>query len=383
MSKLYKNFIFTFFIFINITFISNYPIFPTILTLSIPISDDNSASQSRVENSFVRWLQASGADLISIHPWSKYEEIDFLLTKVNGILLQGNPDKIDINSAYYTIVKYLYKKTIELNNSGIKMPLIAFGDDLSLLCTIISEDNISINTEMDYRIDVPTKLKLFYTPDKTIILNEFEKEDMKALEKEYILANNLIRYISVKDYLKDFHLSQKFNLIATSKTRDGREYISIIEGNQIMHNGDFRIINIKNKNEPIFPPISLDSLKCKNKNKNRLLNKKSKYRFRIRLNRINKIVLDRYCELKNDFNPFHDSFNKIINNYKKFHNCDYKYNELRKNNFENLLNCYNSNVIQSLPLDESDDDSTTFNTDIEYFKNSYKQFLKLKRLQNV
>ena len=230
MSKLYKNFIFTFFIFINITFISNYPIFPTILTLSIPISDDNSASQSRVENSFVRWLQASGADLISIHPWSKYEEIDFLLTKVNGILLQGNPDKIVINSPYYNIVKYLYKKTIELNNSGIKMPLIAFGDDLSLLCIIISEDNISINTEMDYRIDVPTKLKLFYTPDKTIILNEFEKEDMKALEKEYILANNLIRYISVKDYLKDFHLSQKFNLIATSKTRDGREYISIIEG---------------------------------------------------------------------------------------------------------------------------------------------------------
>ena len=94
MSKLYKNFIFTFFIFINITFISNYPIFPTILTLSIPISDDNSASQSRVENSFVRWLQASGADLISIHPWSKYEEIDFLLTKVNGILLQGNPDTV-------------------------------------------------------------------------------------------------------------------------------------------------------------------------------------------------------------------------------------------------------------------------------------------------
>jgi hypothetical protein len=35
---------------------------------------------------------------------------------------------------------------------------------------------------MDYRIDVPTKLKLFYTPDKTIILNEFEKEDREFYE---------------------------------------------------------------------------------------------------------------------------------------------------------------------------------------------------------
>ena len=225
--------------------------------------------------------------------------------------------------------------------------------------------------------------------------NNILKENIEIIRKKLDDKQLLEKKDEINGNNMD-NINNKENIISNSNdNRNGNKIkdkndISIIEGNQIMHNGDFRIIKnynikniIKNKNEPIFPPISLDSLKCKNKNKNRLLNKKSKYRFRIRLNRINKIVLDRYCELKNDFNPFHDSFNKIINNYKKFHNCDYKYNELRKNNFENLLNCYNSNVIQSLPLDESDDDSTTFNTDIEYFKNSYKQFLKLKRLQNV
>ena len=67
-------------------------------------------------------------------------------------------------------------------------------------------------------------------PDKTIILNEFEKEDMDALEKEYILPNNLKRIVSLKDFLSDFHLGQKFNVIATSKTKNGKEYISIAEG---------------------------------------------------------------------------------------------------------------------------------------------------------
>ena len=234
MSKtLIKNIFFILLISTKIVFISNYPIFPTILTVSIPISDNNSNSHSRVENNYLRWLQASGADLISVHPWSTTNEIDFLLTKVNGILLQGNPNNIDIKSPYYNIVKYLYKKVIEMNDSGIKMPLIAFGDDLSLLSTIISEDNMSINTELKYPIREPTKINLFYVPDKTIILNEFEKEDMKALEKEYVLSNNLKRIISLKNFLTEFHLSQKFNVIATSKTKEGKEYVSIVEGKKI------------------------------------------------------------------------------------------------------------------------------------------------------
>ena len=234
MSKqFYKNIIFTLFIFTEIVVISNYPIFPTILTVSIPISENNSGSQSRVENNYVRWLQASGADLISVHPWSSTNEIDFLLTKVNGILLQGNPNNIDIHSPYYNIIKYLYKKVVQMNDSGVKMPLIAFGDDLSLLSTIISEDNMSINTELKYPIREPTKINLFYVPDKTIILNEFEKEDMKALEKEYVLSNNLKRIVSLKNFLTEFHLSQKFNVIATSKTKEGKEYVSIVEGRKI------------------------------------------------------------------------------------------------------------------------------------------------------
>ena len=225
----FKRIIFIYFLLSEIIFISNYPIFPTILTLSIPISE-NENSKSRVENNYVRWLQASGADLISIHIWTNVEDINYLLTKVNGILLQGNPNNLDIQSPYYKMVKYLYKKVIEMNDSGIKMPIISFGDDLPLLCSIISEDKISISTELKYPIYEPTTIKLFNVPDKTIILNELEKEDIKYLETEYILPNNLKRIISVKNFLTDFHLSQKFNVIATSKTKDGKEYVSIIEG---------------------------------------------------------------------------------------------------------------------------------------------------------
>ena len=231
MSKGINNYIiFILFISFEINVVLNYPIFPTILTLSIPISEGDTNSKSRVENNYVRWLQSSGADLISVHPWTKNEDIDFLLKKVNGVLLQGNPYKLDVQSNYYKKSKYIYEKVIEMNDLGTKMPIIILGDDIPLICSIISEDNLSINTELKYTIHEPSKINLFNVPEKTIILNEFEKDDMNALEKEYILPNNLNRIISVKNFLSDFHFSQKFNVIATSKTKNGKEYVSIAEG---------------------------------------------------------------------------------------------------------------------------------------------------------
>jgi hypothetical protein len=227
--------IFLILILYQINLIENYPIFPTILTVSIPIIEKNSNLknvyyESRVENNYVRWLQASGADLVAVHPWTSYEEIDYLLTKVNGILFQGNPDNLDIKSSYYNIIKYIYKKTIEINDSGIKMPIISIGDDVSLLCTIIAEDNISIVTNSKNLINQPSNVNLFLSPDKTIIFKEFEQNDMKALEEANILPNNLNRFVSVKNFISDFHLGLKFNILATSKSEEGSEYISVAEG---------------------------------------------------------------------------------------------------------------------------------------------------------
>ena len=156
------------------------------------------------------------------------------------------------------------------------------------------------------------------------------------------------------------------------------------QNNEIKNNNERKIHinknNAKNKNEMIFPLLNLDALKSNKKTNNSLINNtNNKYRVRIRLNRRNNITVDRYIEVKDDFNPFHDSFNQIINKYKTYNYSNYKINTLEHNNFENLLNNYNSNFIQNLPLDDSDDDSTAVNNDMKQFSSSYKQFLKLKR----
>ena len=173
------------------------------------------------------------------------------------------------------------------------------------------------------------------------------------------------------------------NNSSTDKTKNDK--IKIVDSNKSINNeiknNEKKIKN--NQKNILFPSLSLDILKNENnynsKDNYYLNNKTQRFRVRIRLNRSNNITVDRYIQFKNDFNPFHDSFNKIINNYKRFNNSECKMNSLKNKNFENLVNDYDYNYVRNLSLEESDDDSYNFNNDMKQFSSSYKQFIKEKK----
>ena len=145
----------------------------------------------------------------------------------------------------------------------------------------------------------------------------------------------------------------------------------------------------KNKNNEIFPILSLNSLLNSNninlkedEINNYIKDKNNNLRVRIRVNRSNKITIDRYIQNDNDFNPFHDSYNDVINEYKKYDNDNCNY--LDNKNFDNLFYSYNLNKAKNLNiLYDNEDDINDINNDIKYFSNSYKQFLKLKKAHST
>ena len=138
----------------------------------------------------------------------------------------------------------------------------------------------------------------------------------------------------------------------------------------------------RNKND-IFPDVSLNcllnnnSINLNEENYNENNNKKkNSVRMRIRINRNNQIVIDRYIQNNNDFDPFNDSYNEVFANYRKYDVNELEY--LTNNNFEKLYNSFNLNKLNELNIfcDSEDEDT---NGDIKQFSNSYKQFLKSKR----
>ena len=65
----------SFFILSFIIITSSAPSFPTFAILSVPImkrvrDGKYKTTKERIENTFIRWLQASGADVIAIHTYT-------------------------------------------------------------------------------------------------------------------------------------------------------------------------------------------------------------------------------------------------------------------------------------------------------------------------
>ena len=225
--------------------------------------------------------------------------------------------------------------------------------------------------------------------DNNILKEKIEKIAKTLNDKEISDNNIVINENNSNNNKNEINHNNTNNDNLTDKLANDIKKISDSNGT-ISTNNDSKKNNDRknqynknnNKNNIIFPSLSLDLLKNNNNNNindSYINNKNNKYRVRIRLNRLNNIVVDRYIQVENDSNPFHDSFNKIINNYKRFNNNEFAINALEKKNFDNLYSNYIFNKVQNLPLDESEEDSMGFNNDMKQFSNSYKQFLKFKR----
>ncbi len=210
-----------------LSLIISYPIFPTILTVSIPYK--NKKTEGRVENTFVRFLQASGADLIVVHTWTDLKNIDYLLeNKVTGVIFQGI-DTIDKTiDPYINILKYIQSKIISIYNSSKgkkKIPILALGNDMTILGILSSNKN-------DFSISKvlvgPNKIKFNKDGMKSWIFTDLQNSDFTSLENENICSNYITNLIPKN--LFDNKLTNYFKIISTS-LYENEEYVSIMESN--------------------------------------------------------------------------------------------------------------------------------------------------------
>ena len=205
---------------ISFNFIISYPFFPTILTVSLPSKDEK---LFRVENTFARWIQAAGGDLIIVHHWTKEEKIeDLIKNKINGVLFQGNPNEINLNSDYSKKVKFIYEQVIKYDKENHKIPIYAFGNDMILIGLIASgKENIKYE-----KMELNTPNFITILKKDSLIFQEFQERDFEAIQKKEICPNHLTHYINKTHF--DETLKETFDIVATANSSN-IEYISIIQ----------------------------------------------------------------------------------------------------------------------------------------------------------
>lgn len=242
------------------------PMFSNVLTLSIPIIEEGGASsQERVENTFLRWLQAGGVDLIAVHTYTPKETIDELLQKVNGIVFMGDSSALNSESSYYKVSKYIIDKVKEIFDSSegkTKIPILFVGNDLTLLASIMTNKSDFIQ---NYKVVSENSLVFedIVEVRKFDLFKELDPEDVVNISTSPICANKLEYLITKENFNNTKELTDQFKLLATARNHD-IEYVAVIQDNKYPFYGiSFRPEKIVfEQNYQYFVPDSFEAIKA-------------------------------------------------------------------------------------------------------------------------
>lgn len=102
------------------------------------------------------------------------------------------------------------------------------------------------------------------------------------------------------------------------------------------------------------------------------------YKFRIRINRFNKIVIDRYQQIENSFNPFDDDYNVNLDSYVN----EDESTKISEINFDSLFKKFKKENIFDEILTDNEDESGIGYKSNSSLSASFKHFLKHKRLSS-
>lgn len=113
--------------------------------------------------------------------------------------------------------------------------------------------------------------------------------------------------------------------------------------------------------------------------KEKIKKEESCLKLRLRRNRIGKIVIDRYIQKQNSFNPFDDAITEDIaafNSFGKDYTCPIDEEVGFKHLYENFVHSYLEDFFF---FSDSDEESTNLEGELKKFQNEHKMFLKNKR----
>ena len=237
-----------------------------------------------------------------------------------------------------------------------------------------------------------------------------QKEDLNKLRikiKDYIFKceiSNLKREKLPKQIEDSWKKDQEiFKEIQNSIDKQKDEFIppmnkvynnQISESDSTSHQSSLVTENIEKKKKQKVSKIKtehkiiIDSLRNNNTSLQKILelpepeksdDDENNLKLRIRFNRSNMIVVDRYIQNKKSFNPFNDSFNNEVLKLKNYDE-DLVIDINKERNFVEFYNKYLKNCLDSYYLlSDSDNDLDNFQNQLKSFQSSHKQFLKQKR----
>ena len=357
-----------------------------------------------LKKSFIRqkWHKNKSTDKFLINTFKKRKEDKRQTRKTHQnekeTLIKLIEEKKDGIHCLETLMENMYLRETSTKKL-LKIEELKFKSELEKLNTFIApvektkEGNISketIERDVKFLEENENNKKIVVNDDKTgkenknnniLLLNDLpnNSKNIKNKNNNNDQLNIKINKNGIPNSLNNSSINDNktvkikcFGKTHNYKNITGKNFLYINQ-NTKKYNGELPSISL---NSLIENNISLNEENNNLNNNIKNHNKLNNMRLRIRTNRNNQIVIDRYLQGNSCFDPFDDNYNNIFSSYNIYQANVPEY--MNDNNFEKMYNLYNLNKLNTLNLlDVCDDDDT--NDDLMQFSNSYQRFLQLKR----
>jgi len=180
--------------------------------------------------SYVKFIEMAGARAIAIPIKTNDTELKLIMKSVNGLLFPGGETNLK-DSGYYKLTKKLFKKAVEMNEEGTPIPILGIcrGMQAMIVHTVGNTDDLG---EFD-SVNMSTTLKWNEKNLKKSYLSEIPPIMKRSTEDTlFNVTAHFHKYGFSKDVFEKDEVKQRFEILATSKDRKGKEFVSVYQGKE-------------------------------------------------------------------------------------------------------------------------------------------------------
>jgi len=197
------------------------------------VTEPTSPSLAKYGNSFisagyVKFVEMAGARVVPIPHNATAQELQDLVSQLNGALIPGGAVTLK-GSSFYATVKFLVQYSISAAAHGETFPIHATCLGFEAVGIVVDDDNFALLESFD--ADDIT-MNLDFAPDamQSKMFSNAPAKVVDILANQDVTMNNHVWGIGVPSFQSKSRLTDFFTLISTNVDRKGKPFVSTMEG---------------------------------------------------------------------------------------------------------------------------------------------------------
>lgn len=183
--------------------------------------------RSYIATSYVKFLQSAGARVVPILDTYDDANLTKIFRSINGILLPGGGVNLK-NSKFFKTGKKLFKMAVDVNHKGGYFPIMGICLGFEAIHHYVEGKQDFLSKYNVENQSLPITLDSTYKTSR--MFYNLTKQLKDSLQKQALTSNFHHDGVDPSWYKKSKKLKKDFRLLATSKDRDGKTFVSAFEG---------------------------------------------------------------------------------------------------------------------------------------------------------